>query len=167
VERRAEAARLLGVLGDKSVVPALRWCLDDPAPAVQLEAALALIALFAADAPDRALVGVALGLGHPGVPTAARCADALVAAGDRSIPHILAAAPPRSQPATRPRRPSDDALQVMAIEVLERLGTPAGTGAIEGYLQDRSGLVRARANRALRRLGSVAVGGDVHRGVGI
>jgi HEAT repeat protein len=166
VERRAEAARLLGMLGDTSVAPALRWCLDDPAPALQIEAALALVALRAAEAPERALAIVALGMGHPSVPLGVGCEDALVTAGDRSIPFLLSVGPPRAAPADHPRQPSDDALQVMAIEALERIGTDAATRALDGFLQDRSSLVRRRAQRALQQLGDGASGRDARRSVG-
>jgi HEAT repeat protein len=65
IERRAEAARLLGIVGDRSVVRLLCPYLDDPAEAVQLEAGLAIVALAPADTPDRALTVIAQGLGHP------------------------------------------------------------------------------------------------------
>ncbi|MFI5339521.1 MAG: HEAT repeat domain-containing protein, partial [Candidatus Methylomirabilales bacterium] len=101
VERRAEAARLLGIIGDRAVVPLLSSCLDDPAAAVQLEAGLALVALATADAPDRALAVIARGLEHPSPPAVLRCMDALVEAGDRSIPHLLSVGPPRPTAAAR------------------------------------------------------------------
>ena len=167
VERRAEAAWLLGKLGNASVVPALRWCLEDPAPAVQLEAGLALIQLLPANPPERALAIIANGLGHSSVPISARCVDALVAAGDRSIPHVLAVAAPRGTPATRRPQPSDDARQVLAIEVLERMGTDAANRAVEAFLADRSRLVRSRAERALRHLGGIASDRDGRRTVGV
>lgn len=153
IERRAEAARLLGIIGDRSVTPLLCSSLDDPAPAVQLEASLALIALVAADAPDRALGIIAQGLGHPSPPIGLRCMDALVEAGDRSVPHLLSVGAPRRTAAIGPRRPGDDALQVSVIETLERIGTEASARAIEGFLGDRSSLVRGRAERALQHLG--------------
>jgi hypothetical protein len=40
--------------------------------------------------------------------------------------------------------------------VLERIGTDASAQAIEGFREDRSGLVRRRAHRALQRRGGVA-----------
>jgi HEAT repeat protein len=165
VERRAEAARLLGNLGDPSVAPALRFHLEDQWPAVRLEAGLALVVLSATEVPERALTIIAEGLEHPGVPFALRCADALVTAGDRSIPHLLSVAGPRSTPAVHPRQPADDALQVMAIEALERMGTDAAARTIKDFLRDRSLLVRERAQRALRHLGALAFGGSGRRDV--
>lgn len=153
LERRAEAARLLGIVGDRSLVPQLCACLDDPAAAVQLEAGLALVAVAGTDAPDRALAVVAQGLDHPSPSMTLRCMDALVGAGDRSVPHLLAVGPPRRTPAVGPRRPGDDALQVSVIETLERIGSEASARAIADFLHDRSSLVRGRAQRALRHLG--------------
>jgi HEAT repeat protein len=153
VERRAEAVRLLGILGDQSVIPLLRSCLDDPAPAVQLEAGLALVALDPRDAPGRALAILARGLDHPSPPVAICCMDALVEAGDRSIPYLLTVGPPRRTAATGPRQPGDGALQVSVIEALERIGTDASARTIEDFLHDRSSLVPGRAQRALRHLG--------------
>jgi len=158
IERRAEAARLLGITGDRSVVPQLCSRLDDPAAAVQLEAGLALVALAAAGAPDRALAVIARGLNHPSPPIALRCMDALVEAGDLSIPHLLSVGPPRWTAAVGPRRPGDDALQVSVIEALERIGTEASARTIENFLGDRSSLVRGRAERALLHLGVNAHG---------
>ena len=166
VERRAEAARLLGDLGEKTALAPLCASLADPRAAVQLEAGLALLRLALADAPDPALVIVAHGIGHPSVPVGLRCADALVAAGDRGIPHLLSMGGPRTAPADHPPQPSDDALQTMAIEVLERIGTDASAQAIEGFLQDRSSLVHGRARRALHHLGVVASDRSGRRGVG-
>ena len=153
IERRAEAGRLLGLVGDRSVVPQLCSCLDDPAAAVQLEAGLALAALTDAHAPDRALAIIAQGLANPGPAIALRCMDALVEAGDRSIPHLLTVGPPRRTAAVGPRRPGEDALQVAVIETLERVGSEASAQAIEDFLHDRSRLVRERAERALEHLG--------------
>jgi HEAT repeat protein len=153
IERRAEAARLLGIIGDGPVVARLVACLDDPAAAVRLEAALALAALTAAEAPDRALAIIAQGLTNPSPPIVLRCMDALAEAGDRSIPHLLSVGPPRRTAAVGPRRPGEDALQVSVIESLERIGSEASARAIEDYLDDHSRLVRERAHRALRQLG--------------
>ncbi len=152
VERRAEAGRLLGIVGDRSVVALLCLHLDDPAAAVQLEAGLALAVLMAGDIPDRALAVIALGLSHPSPPIVFRCMDALVEAGDRSIPHLLAVGPPRRTAVVGPRRPGDDALQVSVIETLERIGSEASAQAIEDFLHDRSSLVSERAQRALLHL---------------
>jgi HEAT repeat protein len=153
IERRAEGARLLGVIGDRSMVPLLCSCLDDPAEPVRLEASLALAALMACATPDRALAIVARDLGDPSPPIALRCMDALVETGDRSIPHLLSVGGPRPTAPVGPRRPGDDALQVSVIETLERIGTEASARAIEDFLGDRSSLVRGRAERALQHLG--------------
>jgi HEAT repeat protein len=125
IERRAEAARLLGILGDRSLIPILSACLEDPAGIVQLEVALALATFLAADAPGRALAILAQGLGYPSIPVQVRCLDALVAVGDRAIPHLKSLGGPRLPAATRPRQPGDDALQITVIEILERIRTEA------------------------------------------
>jgi HEAT repeat protein len=156
VERRAEAVRLLGVVGDRSVLPCLRARLDDPAEAVRLEAALALVALLVSGAPEQALGIIAQGLGYPNLSVGMRCADALVAEGDRSIPHLLSLGGPRRAPMVGPRTPGDDTIQVMVIEVLERIGTVACARAIADFLHDRSRLVRERIMRALLRLNTPA-----------
>jgi len=158
IERRAEAARLLGLVGDRSVVPLLCSYLDDPAAAVQLEVGLALATLMARDTPDRALAIITQGLTNPSPPIALRCMDALVEAGDRSLPHLLTVGPPRRTAVVRPRRPGDDVLQVSVIEALERIGTEASAQAIEDFLDDRSTIVRERARRALLHLGVNAHG---------
>ncbi len=153
IERRAEAARLLGIIGEAPVVPHLCSYLDDLAAAVQLEAGLALVALVRGDTPERALAIVAQGLNHTSPPIALRCMDALVEAADRSVPHLLSVGPPRRTAAVGRRRPGDDALQVSVIETLERIGTEASARAIEDYFDDHSRLVRGRAQRALQHLG--------------
>lgn len=159
VERRAEAVNLLSILGDRSVVPVLRSCLEDPAPAVQLEASLALGAHLSAEAPERALAIIAQGVRHPSPPVAMRCMDALVKAGDRCIPHLLAVGPPRRTEKTGRPAPGEDTPQVAVVETLERIGTDVCARALQGYLQDRSTLVRRRALRALRHLDIVSPSG--------
>jgi len=149
IERRAEAARLLGILGDRSLIPVLSACLEDPAGIVQLEVALALATVMGADTPGRALAILAQGLGHPSLPIQVRCADALVALGDRAIPHVISLGGPRLTAAARPRQPGDDALQIAVIEILERIGTEASVCGLQDFLRDRSPLARARARRAL------------------
>jgi HEAT repeat protein len=158
IERRAEAARLLGIVGDRSVVPQLCSCLNDPAATVQLEASLSLVTLAAVDAPDPALTSIAHGLNHPSPPIVFRCMDAMVEAGDRSIPHLLSVGPPRRTSIVGPRRPGDDALQVSVVEALERIDSEASARAIEDFLHDRSSLVREQAQRAMVHLGVNAQG---------
>ena len=150
-ERRAEAARLLGVLGDDRVIPTLEAYLEDSAPAVRLEAALARLALSRADVPDGVLRLVAENLGHANMAVAERCMDALVSMGDRSIPHLVAVAGPRVARPRGSRQPSEDAHQVAAIQVLQRLGTEASAHALEGFIRDVSPLVRGCVWRALGR----------------
>ena len=156
IERRAGAAWLLGIIGDRSVVPHLAACLDYPAAAVQLEAALALATLTPRNIPDRALVIITEGLINPSPPMVLRCVDALVEAADRSIAHLLSVGPPRRVPDIGPRRPGEDALQVSVIETLERIGSEPSARVIEDYLDDHSRLVRERAHRALRQLSIAA-----------
>lgn len=98
IERRAEAVRLLGVVGDASVLASLRACLGDPSEAVGLEAALALVVLLGSDAPEPTLGIIAQGLVHPNLSVGMRCADALVAVGDRSLSRLLSLGGPRRAP---------------------------------------------------------------------
>jgi HEAT repeat protein len=162
IERRAEAARLLGILGDRPLIPILSACLEDPAGIVQLEVALALATLLAADAPGHALAIIPQNLGHPSLPVQMRCLDALVTMGDRAIPHLMARGGPRLTAVAAPRLPSQDALQVTVIEILERIGTEASVRALQDFLRDRSALVRARAQRTLQHpaIGALDSGGD-------
>jgi HEAT repeat protein len=150
IERRAEAARLLGIIGDRSLMPVLSNCLEDPAGIVQLEVALSLVTLLAADAPGRALTIITQNLGRSSLPVQVRCADALVALGDRAIPHVILLGGPRLTAVARPRQPGDDALQITVIEILERIGTEGSARELEAFLHDCSSLVRERARRALR-----------------
>jgi len=150
IERRAESARLLGILGDRSLIPILSGCLEDPAGIVQLEVALSLVTLLAADAPGRALTIITQNLGRHSVPVQVRCADALVALGDRAIPHVILLGGPRLTAVARPRQPGDDALQITVIEILERIGTEGSARELKAFLHDCSSLVRERARRALR-----------------
>jgi len=53
IERRAEAARLLGLIGDKSVIPWMLCMLDDEQELVRFEAAVSLTNLMERAAPDR------------------------------------------------------------------------------------------------------------------
>ena len=163
VERRAEAARLLGLLGDRSAVAVLRAAVEDAAPPVRVEASLALAGLLGAEVSDDALDIVARGLVRASADLAARCSDALVAVGDCSIPALLGVTGPRAAPTPGPRRPGEDTLQVLAIEVLERIRTAGSLHALEAYLRDASPLVRGRARRALDRCSSTA---QAHEGVG-
>jgi HEAT repeat protein len=55
IERRAEAAKLLGLIRDKSVIPWLLCMIDDEKELVRFEASLSLISLMERDAPNRAL----------------------------------------------------------------------------------------------------------------
>lgn len=55
IERRAEAVKLLGLIGDKSVIPWLLCLLDDEQELVMLEVSLSLITLLGENAPYRAL----------------------------------------------------------------------------------------------------------------
>lgn len=136
IERRAEAARLLGILGSRQVADALGACLKDAMPRVRVEASLSLALLLRGETPERALVLAAQGLTLAFSDVTARCADALVAVGDRSIPHVLAAAGPRPRAAVGSRRPNEDVSQVLAIEVLERIGTSASFDGLAAYLRD-------------------------------
>jgi HEAT repeat protein len=153
VERRAEAVSLLAILGGKAVIPLLLKALEDEAVPVRLEAALGLVGFADAQAPECALALIAQGLLHSNPAVAMRSMDALVEVGDSSIPHLLWVGPRRLPPAVGPRQPGDDIPQVTAIETLERIGTEASARGLQEYLQDRSPLVRARAERALLHLG--------------
>ena len=55
IERRAEAARLLGLIGDKNVIPWLLLLLDDEQELVRFEAAFSLLNLLGRSLPERAI----------------------------------------------------------------------------------------------------------------
>jgi len=55
IERRAEAIELLGIIGDKNVIPWLLGFLDDEQELVRLEAALSLLNLVGRSIPERAI----------------------------------------------------------------------------------------------------------------
>jgi len=54
IERRAEAVKLLGIIGDKNVIPWLLGLLDDEQELVSFESSLSLITLMGKDVPNRA-----------------------------------------------------------------------------------------------------------------
>jgi HEAT repeat protein len=149
IERRAEAIRLLGSIGDRWLAEALCSYLEDPAPAVHLEAALALANWRGAATPHAAVAALTHGLEHPSVPMQMRCVDALVSVGDPGIPVILSLAGPRRAATVMPRQPGDDTMLVLAVEILERIGSDDSFRAMEGFLRDPSALVRQRSRRAL------------------
>jgi len=55
IERRAEAIKLLGIIGDKNVIPWLLGFLDDEQELVRLEAAFSLLNLMGRSLPERAI----------------------------------------------------------------------------------------------------------------
>jgi HEAT repeat protein len=55
IERRAEAVKLLGIIGDKNVIPWLLGLLDDGQELVRLEASLSLLTLMGKDVPSKAV----------------------------------------------------------------------------------------------------------------
>lgn len=77
VERRAEAAKLVGLIGDKSAVPALIDLLDDDQRPVRLEAAIALAGFLRENAPEGAVAVLKSALENSDLGTRLRIEEAL------------------------------------------------------------------------------------------
>jgi HEAT repeat protein len=77
VERRAEAAKLIGLMGNKNAVPALVDLLGDDQHRVRLEAALSLTALPGGGAPEKAIEVIKSASEDPDLGTRLRVEEAL------------------------------------------------------------------------------------------
>lgn len=77
IERRAEAAKLLGLIGDKSAASALIDLLNDEQQPVKLEAAISLAALLNESAPERAVEIIKSASDEPDIRTRLRVEEAL------------------------------------------------------------------------------------------
>jgi HEAT repeat protein len=88
LERRAEALRLLGMMGAREAVPAVRTALGDDSDVVRTQAALALVSLEPSDGALEAVPALLAGLTHPDFLQRDRCAEALMRVGPRGLPVI-------------------------------------------------------------------------------
>lgn len=89
LERRAEAAKLLGVLQAKEAAPALAAVLKDPSDVVRTEAAIATAAIGCGEEQlERVVPTLLAGLNHPDFLQRERCAEVLLRIGLPSIPSI-------------------------------------------------------------------------------
>jgi HEAT repeat protein len=84
IERRAEAAKLLGLTGNKDAVPALVELLGDDQETVRLEAALSLAGTMRDAIPKKAFAIVESAVHHPDLATRLRVEEALCLAKHKS-----------------------------------------------------------------------------------
>jgi HEAT repeat protein len=77
IERRAEAARLLGLIRDKNVIPWLLRLLDDVQELVRFEASLSLLTLIGKDVPDKAIEIIKTSIAQMNLGKRLRVKDAL------------------------------------------------------------------------------------------
>jgi HEAT repeat protein len=88
LERRAEALRLLGLLGAKEAGSAIHNALTDGSDIVRVEAALALTVLEQGDGVLDAVPALLAGLTHSDFLQRDRCVEALIRIGPRVLPFI-------------------------------------------------------------------------------
>ena len=145
-ERRAEAARLLGVLKSQKATDPLLELLDDGAPEVRLQAALALCDLLKTDDHriEGALAVLVRDLECGELATRDRVFDALVKMASRALPHLF-------QVLEDPDLPDDAKLR--AIEVLAHTSDPRVPGALLSLLSRPNRTLHWKARWALQRLG--------------
>ena len=145
-ERRAEAARLLGVLRSPKSTDPLIERLDDEVQEVRLQAALALCVLLKTD--DHRIEGALAVLVRDSdcgdLSTRDRVFEVLVRMASRALPHLLRAL---EYPEL-----SDDA-KVLAIEVLAHIPDPRVPGALLSVLSSGRRTLHWKARWALQRLG--------------
>lgn len=77
IERRAEATKVLGLLGNERIIPWLLGLLDDEQEIVRLEASLSLVTLTREKIPKRAIEIIKASLRNPNLETRLRVEEAL------------------------------------------------------------------------------------------
>lgn len=144
-ERRAEAARLLGLLKSQKAVEPLMELLEDEAQEVRLQAALALCNLLNTDDHriEQALPVLVRDSECGQLATRDRVFDALVKVASRALPHLL-------QALENPDL-SDDAKD-LAIEVLAHIPDPRVPGSLLSILSSRKKTLHWKARWALQQL---------------
>lgn len=154
IERRAEAARLLGELQDRRAVRPLISPLDDDADAIRLEAALALVNLVHDERIEKALTTILLALGTRDLLIQSRCLEALCLTGAKAVPLLIEA------PRTKAIRtwdgqvlPVSDEAQLLMIESLVRIGDWRAVEVIGPLASEASRKIKWKAIKALGRLG--------------
>lgn len=143
-ERRAEAARLLGVLRSQKATDALIELLDDEAPEVRLQAALALCDIINDHRIDQALPILVKDSTCGELATRDRVFNALVKMASKALPHLLQALEDPDLP--------DDAKDLV-IEVLGHIPDPRVPGALLSLLSRGRRTLHWKARWALQRLG--------------
>ncbi len=84
IERRAEAVKLLGIIGNKDVANAIVGLIEDDQESVRLEAAMALSALLKDGAPEKATEIIMQASNHPNLTTRLRVEEALCSMNRRN-----------------------------------------------------------------------------------
>lgn len=147
--RRAEAARLLGVLRSQKATDPLIERLDDEAPEVRLQSALALCNLLKADDHriEKVLAVLVRDSACGDLSTRDRVFDALLRITSRTLSHLL--------DALEDPKLSDDAKE-LAIEVLAHIPDERVPGALFSLLSRGRRTLHWKARWALQRLGRTA-----------
>jgi HEAT repeat protein len=151
-ERRARAATLLGELGDRDAIPALRERLRDESLAVRIECALALATLEGVASKEEATSVLLVGLGEGDFLLQTCCEEALEAIGDTAVPVLLRAAQglPLRLPTEGEERITLRA-RLTAIRLLGKRRDQHTAPALCALLQDPVAQIRGEALLALRQ----------------
>jgi HEAT repeat protein len=146
-ERRAEAARLLGLIKSEKAIEPLIELLQDEAREVRLQAALALCDLIGDHRIEKALPVLIGDSDGADLPTRDRVYEALVRTAPTAIPHLLDALADHNL--------SDDA-KGLVIDVLAQIPDPRVPGALFALLSSGKRTLRWKARLALQRLGRLS-----------
>ncbi len=84
IERRVEAVRLIGLIGDRQAAPELLELLDDEQGALRLETALSLAAMMGDAMPKKARAVIESAIHHPDLATRLRVEEALCSTKHRN-----------------------------------------------------------------------------------
>jgi HEAT repeat protein len=153
IGRRAAAARVLGELGEARAAKALRPLLDDPAPEVRVEAAVALTHLAEGEVCAEAVSTLIAALDAEPARLSWRAEEGLSDAGTAAvclIAQALEAALVEENNAGR--EPLSPATLVRMIRLLGRWPSPGVVGVLRSVAIDSDLTLRAEAIRALGRL---------------
>jgi HEAT repeat protein len=153
IGRRAAAARVLGELGEARAAKALRPLLDDPAPEVRVEAAVALTQLAEGEVFAEAVSTLIAALDAEPARLSWRAEEGLSDAGTAAvclIAQALEAALVEENNAGR--EPLSPATLVRMIRLLGRWPSPGVVGVLRSVAIDSDLTLRAEAIRALGRL---------------
>lgn len=150
-ERRVRVAELLGELGAYEAILELRRGLRDDRSRVQLECALALVALVGAEARE-VVSTLIVGLTDSDFLIQTRCGEAVQTLGEGAAPSLIVAA--RGLPLTLPSGAEESVTlrgRLAAIRLLGRMGDRKIFAPLCALLQDPEAQIRSEAILALRR----------------